>query len=861
MISKNLHFAAAFAMLLIGVLGYFAFRPVSFDRAIPDGLSKVERPSDWFHKQRAFPYSAIPHEKLYRAVAQTQSMKQKVSLSGGSPSWQFAGPTNVGGRITDVEMSPGSHDTLYAGAASGGVFKSIDRGQTWQPVFDDAPSLSIGDIALDPQHPNTVYVGTGEVNGGGGSVTYGGFGVFKSVDAGESWAHLGLQDTRFVARIAVDPRDSQRVFAATMGTLFSRNPDRGLYRSADGGGTWENVLFLSDSTGCIDVVVHPTSPDTVYAAMWERIREPHRRSYGGVTSGLYRSTDGGDSWSELSSGLPNNSRLVGRIGLAISPSHPNVLYAIYADNVGPLLGVYKTVDGGDSWQRIDKPSMAGVFASFGWWFGNIRVSPVDPEVVYAVGFDVYKTSNGGQTWSNTSLGVHVDHHGLAISVSDPDFVVDGNDGGIYLSNNAGDNWSKVRNLPITQFYTCEIDEQLPQRLYGGTQDNGTNRTQTGRLDDWQHIFGGDGFYVLVDPTDNRFVYAEFQFGNLARSTNGGASFQRARNGISSGERSNWNAPVVFNPQNPKSLYFGTERIYKSSNRAQSWQPISPGLSNGPGENQVFGTVSTIAVAASDTFFVYAGTDDGNVWATQNGGQSWRKLSGDLPTRWVTRLAVDPADERTVFVTLSGFRLDSYMPHIFMSEDAGEAWLDISGNLPDAPINDVIVDEQMPGTLYIASDVGVFVTHDLGQDWQPVIDGLPNVPVNDIDFHASTRTLVAATYGRSMYRLDVGSATDVRSRPSGAQPADFVLSQNYPNPFNAGTTIRYELSRPSEVQLEVFDIRGRLVQTLARGRRDAGVHNLQWSGVDALGRPVASGTYIYRLSTDEQILVHRMTLVK
>ncbi len=833
------------------------------NRPFPGKNDAEAVPNDWFFAQRAFPQGEINRAVYHEALRQAQEMKAQSAARGnasGSAPWTPAGPANIGGRISDVELSPTSFDTIYAGAASGGVFKSVDGGQSWTPIFDDALSFSIGDIALDPANPNVVYVGTGEVNAGGGSQTYDGFGLYRSGDAGQSWEHLGLEETHYIARVAVDPQNPQRIYVAAMGKLFGNNPQRGLYRSTDGGQTWEQKLFISDSTGCVDVALNPASPNIVYAATWERVRRPERRSYGGLTCGLYRSGDGGDTWQELTNGLPNNSPAVGRIGIAVSASNPAVLYAIYADNVGYFAGVYKTTNGGDSWARTSDGALGGFYASYGWWFGNIRVDPANPNIAYAMGLDVYKTTNGGQSWFYSSGSMHVDQHGLYIHPQNPNFIVAGNDGGIYVSQNGGSSYTKSPNLPITQFYTCEIDYQFPQRLYGGTQDNGTNRTLTGGLNDWQNIYGGDGFYVLVDPSNNNYVYAESQYGGLGRSTNGGISFTYALNGVA-GNRNNWSSPLAMDPSNPQILYFGTEQLNKTVNRAVSWAPISPDLSNGPPSgNLAFATITTIAVAPADGNTIYAGTDDGNVWVTQNGGGSWLLISQNLPVRWITRVAVDPLDAQTAYVTLSGYRWDEYLSHIFRTTNAGSAWEDISGNLPEAPLNDVIVDPQDSATLFVASDVGVFFTQDLGGDWQFLGAGLPLAPVTDMALHHPTRTLVAATYGRSMFKFDLSQITGIAAGGAG-QPQDSELLQNYPNPFNAGTEIRFSLKKAASVTLEIFDISGRRVKTLLAENLPAGLHKVSWDGHNEQGIPAASGAYIYRLKADTRVLAKRMALVK
>lgn len=739
------------------VMSMMLLMPPGQDKQVPP-----RAPNDWFFRQRAFPYDEINYEARNAAWLQSKAAR-RADISMRGEGWVFQGPLNIGGRISALAMPPSDIQTIYAGAASGGIFKSTDGGGSWNAIFEDEVSLSIGDISIAPSNEDIIFVGTGEANAGGGSMAYDGFGIYRSDDAGETWLHLGLENCGSVGRLAVHPADPQICFVAAMGRLFSNNPERGVFRTTDGGSTWEKVLFLNDSTGAIDMVINPDNPDILYASMWERVRRPNRRDYGGPSSGLYRSLNGGDTWTEMTSGLPNDA-YVGRIGIDIAAADPDVLYAIYADDIGYFDGVYKTTNGGNSWTRTSDGDLSNMYASYGWWFGRISVDPVNPYTAYAIGFDLYKTSSGGDNWSMISAAVHVDQHDLVAHPQNPSHLVLGNDGGIYISNNAGSSWTFLENLPITQFYTCEVDEQYPERFYGGTQDNGTNRTMTGSDDDWQSIYWGDGFYVLVDPADNNYVYAEYQYGSFARSTNGGYSFNTAMTGISGSDRKNWNTPVIFDPVNPQILYYGANRLYKTTNRAVSWTAISPDLTNGGGGvNVTWGTITTIAAAASNDQYIYAGTDDGNVWRTSNGGANWTKISEELPVRWVTRLAVDPSDEEIVYVTLSGFRYDSYLPHVYRSTDGGENWEDISGDLPDAPVNDIIVDPSVDSTIYIATDFGVYATWNLGQNWLLLGDNLPNVPIVDLRLHQPTHTLVAATYGRSMYSFDLDQLVGIGDR--------------------------------------------------------------------------------------------------
>ena len=789
----------------------------------------AEKPNDWFFMQRAYPKGEINHEVYLQSLKAAEIFRKGQALKKDTLVWTFAGPLNIGGRLTDVEMHPSDMVTIYAATASGGVFKSGNTGSSWAPIFDSALSLSIGDIAIAPSDPQVLYVGTGEANCGGGSQTYDGVGIYKSTNGGNTWIHCGLEASRNIGRMVIHPHNSDIVYTAAMGNLFSNNPERGIYKTTDGGQSWQKMLFVSDSTGGIDVVLHPEHPDTVFAAMWERIRRPNRRSYGGITCGIYRSYNGGLDWTELTNGLPSPGNNVGRIGIDLSRSDPNTLYAIYADKTGYFEGVYKSTNGGDSWVQTNDGSLSNCYASYGWWFGRISIDPVEPNIAYVIGFDLYKTSNGGNTWINISeITVHVDQHGLYAHPMNHNFVVVGNDGGLYTSVNGGNTWSWINNLPITQFYTCEIDQQHPERLYGGTQDNGTNRTLTGNLNDWQSIYWGDGFYALVDPEDNDYIYAEYQYGNFAKSVNGGTTFNTAMNGISGSDRKNWCTPVVFDPTNPEILYYGANRLYKSTNRASTWTAISADLTNGPGINLTYGTITSISVSPANPEIIYVGTDDGNVWVSAMNGMGWEYLSATLPDRWVTRLAADPYDESIAYVTFSGYRWDEFLPHIFRTTDKGQTWDDISGNLPEAPINDVIIDPVDNNCLYIASDVGVFVTYDLGQQWEMLGTNLPNVPVNDLVLHNESRILVAATFGRSMYTYDLNQDTTATGINYSQVNAAIYGLEIFPNPFTDNLSVSISSLRNVKGKLEIRDMNGQLIIELFNGYFKKGINDFNFN---------------------------------
>jgi photosystem II stability/assembly factor-like uncharacterized protein len=815
-----------------------------------------KKPNEWFFMQRAFPKGEINNDVYLQSLKAAIILKNEQVSKNDSSVWEFAGPLNIGGRLTDVEMHPSDMQTIYAAAASGGIFKSVNTGESWVPIFDDALSLSIGDIAIAPSNPQIVYVGTGEANCGGGSQTYDGVGIYKSSDGGNTWIHCGLETSRNIGRMVVHPVNPDIVYVAAMGNLFSENPERGIYKTSDGGMNWQNVLYVSDSTGGIDVVMHPIYPDTLYAAMWERVRRPNRRSYGGLTCGIYRTYNGGLNWTELTNGLPSPGSNVGRIGIDISRSDPNTLYAIYADKIGYFEGVYKTTNAGNSWIQTNDGSLSDCYASYGWWFGRISIDPVDPNIAYIIGFDLYKTANGGNSWTNiSSADVHVDHHGLYVHPMNHNFVVNGNDGGLYTSMNGGNTWSWVNNLPVTQFYTCEIDQQHPERIYGGTQDNGTNRTMTGNTDDWQPIYWGDGFYVLVDPLNNNYVYAEYQYGNFAKSTNGGSSFNTAMNGISSSDRMNWCTPVIFDPTDPEILYYGANRLYKSINRASSWLAISTDLTNGPGVNLTYGTISTISVSPVNPEIIYVGTDDGNVWGSATNGMGWDYLSASLPDRWVTRIAADPVEENTAYVTFSGYRWDEYLPHIFRTIDKGQTWEDISGNLPEAPINDVIIDPLDNNQLYVATDVGVFITHNLGQSWEMEGSNLPNVPINDLTLHNDSRTLVAATFGRSMYKYDLNQDTVSTSVNENSLPSEVLNINVFPNPFSNRITVSFISPLQQTGKLEIYDLSGRKFVTVFDGILVNGTNKVTRESSEL--NNLKAGVYMLKLSAGSQVVSQKI----
>lgn len=872
---------------------------LNFDKKdyLTDINPKLKLPSEYEWIKRTFPYYQFDEKHYKNEIINFQKNKelnklQKNQSKSNVINWEFVGPVNIGGRIVDIEFNPKEPNIVYAASATGGVFKSLNSGVDWFPIFDDQANLTIGDIGIDPVNPNILYVGTGEANGGHNN--FPGIGIFKSVNSGETWMHIGLDSTASIGRIIIDYKNPQRIFVAAVGSYFTPNQQRGVYLSEDGGTTWNKSLFISDSTGAIDLVIDPINSDIIYSAMWERVRRPvlkNETHLSGPSGGIYKSIDGGKIWKKIGplNGLPDPEiESIGRIGLTISQSNPSILYAIYNDGT-QLYGIYKTTNAGETWTKIND-QFSGA-SNFSWYFGQVRVHPLNPEIVFVLDVPLLKSSNSGTSW-DFSYGysgpaqLHVDHHALAFHPNNPNYILSGNDGGINISQDGGISWSQPVNLPVTQFYEIGLDQTNPERYYGGTQDNNTIRTLTGKNDDWESIYGGDGFYVIVDPNNPNIIYAESQFGDLGKSTNGGTNFISAMNGINSSEPTNWSTPIVMDPNNSDVLYYGTHSLYRTQNGALSWTKVSPKLTDYNLDKRI-GTITTIAVASTNSDVIYVGTDDGNVWVTSDYGNSWENISSALPLRWVTRVVVDPNDEKKVYVTFSGLRWADSEAKVFKSENMGKTWQAIINGLPDSPVNAFAVDYINPEVLYLGNDLGTFISFDSGNNWNILGDGLPSVVVNDMKIHLKENYLAIGTHGRGMYKIDLNKIVDFKEDNSPINN-QFVLYQNYPNPFNSSTIIKYTIPQSSgilsgvknlkdfssqsspnngapqndnvNVTLKIYDILGREVAILVNEKQSVGDglgnYEVTWNAANR-----SSGVYYYQLTAGKFTLTKKLILIQ
>jgi photosystem II stability/assembly factor-like uncharacterized protein len=810
-------------------------------------------PSDWFGLQRAFPADSIPQQTYQTAVE--QALLERAAAGNGklSPSaafpWQFVGPTNIGGRVTAIDAVPGG-SPAYLGSANGGVFKSTDGGATWNSIFEAVAAHSIGALCLDPTNNNVVYVGTGEANASASS--YDGAGVFRSADGGANWSYLGLAETRRIARVRVDPSNPNRLFVAATGGVFSTGPDRGLYRSEDRGRTWSKVLFVSDSTGATDVAINPAHPETVFCAVWERTRRPTYRHMSGPESGIWRSSDHGTTWTKLTNGLPAQGTDLGRIALAIAPSKPSLIFVQILGGVSQGyngLGLYRSTDGGDTWARRDVNGFVNGFSTYGWYYGDLYVHPTNPDQVYSLAVGLNASVDGGQHFSNIGVLTSLDMHALWFDPANPSHMYLGCDGGFFSTTVGGRPWTAATSLPITQFYNGAVDPSNVNRVLGGTQDNHTDLTNGG-TGAWTMILFGDCFQCIVDPTNPGILFAETQ--NLSggagpqRSVNGGTTWS-VPTGFDANDRYNWDAPFCMNPANHNELLAGGNRVYRSTDNGLTYVPISPDLTtNRPGSEQVYSTITTLEIAPADGNRYYVGTDDAKVWRTTDRGANWTDISAGLPVRWVTHVASDPTNANVLYVTMSGYSLDEHVAHVYRSTDGGDHWASIAGNLPDVPVNDLIVDPLAPSRLFLATDVGVYASEDLGADWYMLGSGFPVETVLDLFLHEGTRTLFAATHGRGIWKMDLGGlAVGVDGQRGRARIA---LGAPAPNPARGEMRFVLDTASSASVSVDVYDVLGRRVRRILAGSLGPGSHALLWDGRDDGGRVARAGTYFVRASS-------------
>ncbi len=789
--------------------------------------------------------------------------------------WRSVGPANMGGRVSSIAVDPRRPYTIYVGLGTGGLMKTTDNGVSWQGVFDKQPVASIGDVAVAASDPNIVWVGTGEANGRNSSSW--GDGVYRSADGGATWANKGLRDSHNIARIVVDPGDPNVVYVAAMGHLWGYNKERGVFKTADGGATWTPSLTVDETVGCIDLVMDPSDHNTLYAAMYHRLRKPWSFTSGGVSGGIYKTGDGGRTWRKLTAGLPSHT---GRIGLDIHKANPRIVYAVVESDEGGQSsidefksragGVFRSEDGGETWKR------ASAMTPRSFYFSQIRVDPADDKRVYLLGFLLHVSDDGGVTFSDDGAkGVHVDHHAFWIDPNNTDHLLLGNDGGLYTSYSRSKSWDFFNNFPAGEFYRVTVDLGRPYRIAGGLQDNfnwigpSATRGKDGITNaDWRSLGGGDGFSIAIDPTDPDIVYAESQEADAYRlnlRTGQRKQIKPSPKEGSLGFRFHWNAPLIMSPHDPTVLYLGGNRVFKLTERGDAWKPISPDLSTqdparimttGSGaENH--GTVYTLAESPLRKGLLWAGTDDGKIWITQDDGAVWTDLTENLHKGaakgagvkglWISRVEASHFDEGTAYVAVDGHTSDVFVPFAFMTTDSGRSWRSIAGDLPGfTPVKVVREDPTNRNLLFAGTEFGIFLSFDRGGHWTKMSSGLPTVAVDDIVIHPRDHDLVIATHGRSIFVMDdirplqeltpeamgeearlfgIRPATEFQYLPEGAVWSKRIFKADNP-PF--GTYISYILKSftGEEATIEITDASGKTVRRLT-GPGQPGINRVVW----------------------------------
>ncbi len=795
--------------------------------------------------------------------------------------WRCIGPANPGGRIDDFAVVESNPHIIYVGTASGGVWKTTNNGVTWEPVFDDQSTSTIGDVTVAPSNPATVWAGTGEPNNRQ-SISWGD-GVYKSTDAGKTWKNMGLRDTHHIGRIVIHPTDPDIVYVAALGHLWGPNKERGLFKTIDGGKTWIKTKFIDENTGFVDVAMDPESPNTLYAAAYQRRRRGWGFNGGGTGSGLYKTIDGGETWFRLRNGLP--SGIIGRIGIDIYRSNPNIVYAIVEHKQG---GVFRSEDKGITWKKMSSTNPRPMY------YSQIRIDPNNNQRIWVLGSEMFVSEDGGKTWitdliaraAREKRAVHGDHHAMWINPANSNHMVLGSDGGIYFSYDRGKTWDFVDTLPHGQVYEISFDMRKPYYVIGGLQDNGTWHGPSAAWfrpkitnDEWFKIGGSDGFYSQVDPEDHTRIYTEAQSAGIFRfnlKTGEYKSLKPEPEDPKEIYRFNWNSPFLLSPHDSHTIYLGGNKLFISRDRGKSWQATIdlttqqdreklPLMGVLPDENTLskhdgtasYGDITTISESPLKKGLLYVGTDDGNLQISRDDGKTWKNVIRNVPGvpkhTYVSRIVVSRHEKGTAYATFDGHRNDDFKPYVFMTVNYGESWTNISNNLPEGGTVNVIREHHRnPNLLFIGTERGAYFSIDGGKRWIKFKNDFPIVPVDDIAIHPRDNDLIFGTHGRSIWILDDITPLEQLTKEVLDSPCylfDIRLATIYnffsrrahydfkglfghkvyraPNP-PYGSIISYYLKEKAKEELKIIirDSKGQKIREL-RGTKKAGINRITW----------------------------------
>lgn len=707
------------------------------------------------------------------------------------------GPTRQGGRFVDYAVPLQDTAIIYAATGSGGLWKSINNGQSWTPIFDNQSVISIGDVTVAPSNPNIVWVGTGEHTAS--RSTYWGDGVYLSTDAGKTWTNMGLKDSHHIGRIVIDPKDPNIVYVASLGPLYTQGGERGVYKTVDGGKTWTKSLAVTADgrdVGVADLVMDPKNPKVLYAAAYDKERLPWTFNLGGPGSGIYKTTDAGKTWTKLTTGLPGG--MLGRIGLAVYLRNPNILYANIENANKPgmsdadrlkelregkssakMIGeeVYRSDDAGKTWRKVS-PDGQNVGGGPGYYYMQIYIDPNNADRVYVNSVSTSLSTDGGKTWSR-AFQFGGDDHALWINPANSKHMILGYDHGMGITYDSGATWYHPDEMPLAQLYAVGYDNMVPYNVAGGLQDNGSWRGPSSKrgggsitLEDWKRVGGGDGMYNEFDAVTNRYLYNESQFGPITRHdlyTGETKSIRHQDPAL----RWNWNAPILVSPHDSNVIYHGANKLLKSNYRGEGWVAISDDLTTndpkklttgkGGDGNIQYCTITTIDESPVARDVLWVGTDDGNVWVTKDGGKAWTKVNDKIPNKpdyWVSRVVASNHQVGTAYVTFTGMRNDNFKPYVYKTTDFGATWTSIVGNLPDKPVNVIREDPVNPNLLFVGADFGLYASIDGGRIWTELKEGMPTQPVYDLKIHPREKDLIVATHGRGIFITDISALQEM-----------------------------------------------------------------------------------------------------
>ncbi len=843
----------------------------------------------------------IPWVALFLVAFSLQASSQQPANDLLRDSFQYRnlGPFRVGGWVSEIavpETPAKAHlYSFYVGVRHGGVWKTTNNGTTFEPVFDSQNMPAVGSLAVAPSNADHVWVGTGDASCARSA--YWGDGVYKSTDAGKTWQNTGLKESHHIARIIVHPTNPDVVYVAAMGHLFSTNEERGVFKTTDGGKTWKKVLYVNDRTGAIDLVINRSDPNTLYAAMYECIRDPWRIVDGGQGSAIYKTTDGGTNWKKQEAGLPSGT--IGRIGLDLYQKNPNTLYAVVDNrNAKPgtesrpsLIGgeVYRTDDGGASWRKVsaDKDDVS---RKSGYAFNQIRVAVDNPDRAFITGSNLIETTDGGKTWAGLAAGgfqsarpfrrAFGDFRTMWIDPQNPERMIAGSDGGVYISYDGGKTCDHLNNLPLGEVYALTVDMEEPYNIYAGLQDHeswrGPSNGWSGSIgiEDWTTVGIGDGMYNQVDPTDSRWLFNTQEFGRHARLDQKTKERKVIAPTRPQGQpllRFNWVAPLRMSPHDPKTIYAGAQVLFRSRDRGDTWEEISPDLTSNdpakispPGAAIQFCTITAIAESPAQAGVIWVGADDGKVQVTKDAGKSWNDVTkaiaqaGGPEDAWTSRVFASHHQAGTAYVAKSRHRQDDFRPFLFKTTDFGMTWTQITTGLPMRTINVVFEDQKNPDLLFVGNDAGVYVSLNGGKQWAALKGNMPVVPVHDLIVHPREGDLVVGTYGRGIWITDITPlrelnqalamdahlfAVEPKARRREGALGNYRLYGDRlavtPNEPNGMTLTFYLKDAPTEkVTLTVTDVTGKVVRTLEPAAK-AGLNRVFWDLSEG-GRGAAPG---------------------